>query len=124
MSLIKVTKETVILIILALISVIMLPLEYYDGYTCLELMEQAEFHGILLWIYYITFAVTILFTILQRTDFSKMTIIIHAIVMCVLLLMSIDYRDGAFWNEMGPALMISSICSIISLLITIKKYKK
>ncbi len=120
----KVTKSCIIVIIAAIFAAIMLPCPFFWGSTTLEYLEEAEFSGIMLWIYYITFAATLLFSVIQKKDFAKLASIINlAVIAFNVLIIIIDWGDGDFYRRMGFGMYGCVIASVIAMIACVKKPK-
>ena len=115
----KLTKSCIIVIVAAILAVLMLVCTFLGNSTTLEYMQELEFPGILLWIYYIAFAGTVVFSILQKLDFAKLAAIVNlSVFVLALLVMIIDYGHNFMrWINIGIfGCLVASIVALISVL--------
>lgn len=121
----KLTKSCVFTICSMLLAVLMLLCPFFYGDTVFEYMEDLEFPGLLLWVYYVTFSITLIFSIIQKRNFSKLFSIINlAVIGLNILIVIIDHGDGNFFEKMGIGMygcLAASVIAMISILRDIKK---
>ena len=113
----KLTKSCIFVIVAALLAVLMLICPFFWGSTTLEYMEELDFRGLLFWIFYVTFAGTVIFSIIQKQDFAKLMSIVNlAIILLNAVYIVIDYGDGDFFSRMGIALYGCILASMVAFL--------
>lgn len=127
MNNIKLTKSSIILTILFVVSVVMLPIEYFWGRTGVELLELEKNYlmmpGLLLWVLLVAQLAAAVLGILNRYDLAFFSSVIG--VCCAvfaLLLRIIDYGDGNFMEHMGTGI-VYCVIAIIEVFICINKKK-
>lgn len=117
----KLTKSCTFVIIAALLAVLMLICPFFWGETTLEYMEELDFNGLMFWIFYVTFAGTVIFSIIQKQDFAKLMSIVNLVTILLnTVYIIIDYGD-CFLDRTGIALYGCILASAIAFLSTRKK---
>lgn len=121
---IKITKTSTCVILSALLAAVMLVCPFFEGNPITELMEEMEFPGLLLWVYYVTFAITVIFSVFQKDDFAKLFAMINLAVLALnIIVVLIDYGDGNFMERIGVGMYGCLIASAVST-VSITKHMK
>lgn len=126
MNNIKLTKASIALTVLFVISIVMLPIDYFWGTTGMEYLSlEKEYHmmpGLLLWVFVIAQVIAAVLAVLNRYDLAVFANVIGACgAVLALLLEVIDYGEG-FLDQMGTGI-IYCVIAIAAMVICVKKKK-
>lgn len=122
---IKLTNSTKIIIILSIIAVFMYPVRFFGRCETGVYMEcwtdWGDLDGLLLWIFYIAFAVTDISMIFKQNDLAKFSssICVAALAGSILWI-AVDYGDGDFYRHFNIGAYVCTFASVIAAL-TVKK---
>ena len=122
---IKLSKQAIIVIVLSLISLCMLPTHFVRGYSFLEFMEDMEFSGLLLWMFYIAFVLTDLFLIINQMQLAKLAAVISTCTIILSILVQFFRNiDGGFWGRLGAGAYCLVVASVVSTIVVLRAAKK
>ena len=121
----KLSKPAIIVIVLALLSVLMVDVGFFWGRSAYHFMEEMDFCGLLMWMFYIAFALTGVCMVINHMDLAKLTAIISncAIILTILVLF-ITNADITFWGRLRIGAYCLTACSIASTVIVLKAAKE
>jgi len=112
-----VSKATVTVIICLILAVIMVLCPFFWGSTAMEEMEEMELNGLLLWVYYICFALTLVFSVIGNSDFAKLfSKVTFGVFVLTIAAVLIDYADGNFMERIGIGMYGQLAASLISMI--------
>ena len=122
---IKLSKQAIIVIVLSLVSVCMLPAPFVRGYSFLDFMENMEFSGLLLWVFYVAFALTDLFLVINQMQLAKFASVISTCTVILSILVQFFRNiDGGFWGRLGAGAYCLVVASVISTIVVLRAAKK
>ena len=124
MKQIKLSKQTIIVIVLSLVALFMLPTEFHWSNTYLDFMDDMELIGLLFVVFYVTFGLTDVFMAIDQTDLAKLSAAVNTgTIVGAVIIRFIKYFDGGFWFDLGISAYINVAISVIALLV-VHKYAK
>ena len=121
----KLSKPAVIVIVLALCAILMVGVTFLWNWSAYSFMEDMEFYGLLMWVYYIAFVLAGISMVINRLDLAKLTSIISncAIILTILALF-FRYTDITFWGDLDIGAYGLTACSIASTVVILKAAKE